>query len=184
MSDDGIMIVFPAVDDDVISQALRVLTQRLVEAGHDASGGMLGGEYGYGAWYENDVFMMHPFCWCEQPDCEWCNECLCTDDAAIYFVNDEPATFDEWWNETGARVDPSPSPRGSAPAAERAARRLRTSCSSRPGRPCIGTSTSAGAWKLTGISPRTSSSGAWTASRWRHEPRRSDASAPVVPVAH
>ena len=98
MSDDGIMIVFPTVDDDVISQALRVLTQRLVEAGHDASGGMLGGEYGYGAWYENDVFMMHPFCWCEQPDCEWCNECLCTDDAAIYFVNDEPATFDEWWN--------------------------------------------------------------------------------------
>lgn len=97
MSDDGIMIVFPAVDDDVISQALRVLTQRLVEAGHDASGGGLGGEYGDGAWYENDVFMMHPFCWCEQPDCEWCNECLCDpEESARYFVNDQPVTFDEW----------------------------------------------------------------------------------------
>lgn len=111
MSNDGITIVFPAVDDDVISQALRVLTQHLVEAGHDASGGMLGGEYGYGAWYENDVFMMHPFCWCMKADCEWCNECLCdVEECALYFVDGKPATFDAWmkadWGTT--RSEPVP----------------------------------------------------------------------------
>ena len=33
----------------------------------------LGGEFGYGADYENDTFMMKPYCWCEQEDsCLWC----------------------------------------------------------------------------------------------------------------
>jgi hypothetical protein len=33
----------------------------------------LGGEYGYGVDYENDTFMMKPYCWCEQEDsCLWC----------------------------------------------------------------------------------------------------------------
>lgn len=36
-------------------------------------GGILGGEYGYGVDYENDTFMMHQFCWCEDDDCKWCN---------------------------------------------------------------------------------------------------------------
>ena len=26
----------------------------------------------YGVDYEDDVFMMHPFCWCEKDDCLWC----------------------------------------------------------------------------------------------------------------
>lgn len=26
----------------------------------------------YGADYENDVFMMHRFCWCEKESCPWC----------------------------------------------------------------------------------------------------------------
>lgn len=27
---------------------------------------------GYGIEYENEVFMMHPYCWCEQDECKWC----------------------------------------------------------------------------------------------------------------
>lgn len=39
------------------------------------SGGYgLGGENGYGVDYENDVFMMHPYCWCDQENCRWCGE--------------------------------------------------------------------------------------------------------------
>lgn len=41
------------------------------------SHGCLGGEFGYGARYENDVFMMHPYCWCECADCPWCRSCEC-----------------------------------------------------------------------------------------------------------
>lgn len=38
----------------------------------------------YGTNYENDVFMMHRYCWCEKPDCLWCtiwlsNEVDCTE---------------------------------------------------------------------------------------------------------
>ena len=36
-------------------------------------GGLLGGEFGYGVEYENDTFLMKPYCWCEEEDkCLWC----------------------------------------------------------------------------------------------------------------
>ena len=31
----------------------------------------------YGANFDNDVFMLHKFCWCEEDDCPWCGECSC-----------------------------------------------------------------------------------------------------------
>lgn len=27
----------------------------------------------YGIAYENQTFMMHPYCWCDEDDCPWCN---------------------------------------------------------------------------------------------------------------
>jgi hypothetical protein len=27
----------------------------------------------YGTKFENDIFMMHPYCWCEREECQWCN---------------------------------------------------------------------------------------------------------------
>lgn len=81
MTDDIILIV-PAVSDDKISGDLVHLTEILMNQGAETTGGFLGGEYGYGAFFENDVFMMHPFCWCERDDCLWCLGCECeyTDD--------------------------------------------------------------------------------------------------------
>lgn len=26
----------------------------------------------YGTRIDNEIFMMHPFCWCERKDCKWC----------------------------------------------------------------------------------------------------------------
>lgn len=40
--------------------------------GENYQGGLLGGEFGYGQDYENEVFKMHPFCWCEKDDCGYC----------------------------------------------------------------------------------------------------------------
>lgn len=28
----------------------------------------------YGTNIDNDIFMMHKFCWCESPSCSWCND--------------------------------------------------------------------------------------------------------------
>lgn len=56
-----------------ISNKLYELTEQISKKTNaELSGGFLGGEFGYGAYYENDTFMMHPFCWCEKDDCGWC----------------------------------------------------------------------------------------------------------------
>jgi hypothetical protein len=60
------------------------------------SGGILGGTYGYGADFENDVFMMHQYCWCEKKDCQWCAGCTCPESAYHYFVDGKEVTYREW----------------------------------------------------------------------------------------
>ncbi len=50
----------------------------------------LGGENGYGAEYENDTFMMHPFCWCEEDTCKWCSH----DEPNFIY---KPTGYRVWW---------------------------------------------------------------------------------------
>lgn len=90
------MIILPECSEDKISSDLRYLTEVLESQDADISGGLLGGEYGYGAYFENDTFMMHPFCWCEQDDCEWCRGCTCPDEAHDYIVEGIVVEFEEW----------------------------------------------------------------------------------------
>lgn len=66
-------IIIPGREDDSVSNFLVWLTEVLDKTGRaDAHHGLLGGQYGYGADFENDVFMLHSYCWCERPDCLWC----------------------------------------------------------------------------------------------------------------
>ncbi len=61
-------IVLPAVDEDRLSNSLRALTRAISRTGTaHATQGLLGGEFGYGAEFENETFEMHPFYW---GDCE------------------------------------------------------------------------------------------------------------------
>jgi hypothetical protein len=55
--------------DDVLDSALRAIA---VAASTDP-----GGEWAekYGTAFENDEFMMHPYCWCEEDECPWCGGC-------------------------------------------------------------------------------------------------------------
>lgn len=50
----------------------------------------------YGATYENDVFLMRPYCWCEADDCRWCSEdaCGCPHPAPEWFFDGAP--IDDW----------------------------------------------------------------------------------------
>lgn len=61
-----------------IEDALCDLTERISEK-HPGTiaHGVLGGTYGYGCNYKDDNFIMHPFCWCDLPDCPWCYRCNC-----------------------------------------------------------------------------------------------------------
>jgi hypothetical protein len=70
-----IIIVTPPVASTDIDLSLVKLTEYLTKKvfkGEWQGGGLLGGEFGYGVDYENDVFMMKPYCWCEREDCIWC----------------------------------------------------------------------------------------------------------------
>lgn len=63
---------------DALSEGLYALSETIIRGLQpDRDGGGLGGRFGYGANFENDVFMMHPFCWCEGEDCLWCSGSGC-----------------------------------------------------------------------------------------------------------
>jgi len=71
----NIHFVTPPVASTRIDNDLIKLTQKLTKKifnGVWQGGGILGGEFGYGVNYENDVFIMHTFCWCDKDACPWC----------------------------------------------------------------------------------------------------------------
>lgn len=72
-----IEIIIPEQNMDRISLDLIDLTRQLCESGRtkEEVHGILGGRYGYGELFENDTFMLHPYCWCEKDDCPWCAGC-------------------------------------------------------------------------------------------------------------
>lgn len=65
-----IEIVMPKEADGELVELTEFLVEKLgLEGGYG-----LGGRNGYGAEYENDTFMMNPFCWCDRDDCRWCGK--------------------------------------------------------------------------------------------------------------
>ena len=98
-----VQIVLPECSTDEVSEGLRALTQAIDMRGlGDASqGGLLGGEFGYGANFENATFMMHRFCWCEESSCFWCGkDCGCGKGYGRgHFLDGKPVTkkaYEKW----------------------------------------------------------------------------------------
>jgi hypothetical protein len=70
----AVKVYLPDRADDELTQAIYRLSGRLGKLYPEKQKhGLLGGEYGYGQDFENDVFLMHSFCWCEREECKWCN---------------------------------------------------------------------------------------------------------------
>ena len=53
----------------------------------------------YGTEFENDVFMMKPYCWCERETCVWCGSCNCPDNAFHYYKNGAEIDFETYHKE-------------------------------------------------------------------------------------
>lgn len=75
-----VQIILPETSDDDLTDGLRAITKAICEANPEAENGYgLGGRYGYGVEFENDVFEMHPFYWgdctCgfDDKEAEWCD---------------------------------------------------------------------------------------------------------------
>lgn len=65
-----------------IAHDLVALTKLCEETGYELSGGVLGGEHGYGPYLvENDLFVFKSYCWCDADDCAWCGQCTCPPEA-------------------------------------------------------------------------------------------------------
>lgn len=50
----------------------------------------------YGANYENEVFSMHQYCWCEKDTCEYCRDVHNTGKTKANFIY-KPFDFQVWW---------------------------------------------------------------------------------------
>lgn len=49
----------------------------------------------YGINFDNDVFSMHRYCWCEQEDCPWCGDS--EDGIGAPNFHFKPTGFKLWW---------------------------------------------------------------------------------------
>jgi hypothetical protein len=120
-----VQIITPPVADmtEQLDFGLVALTEAIEQLDPErVAHGCLGGSHGYGAHWENEVFMMNPYCWCEQTDCLWCtpwlsNEVEATEEeseahrqkqedecAALYGVGAKQAP-NFWHKRTGLRVN-------------------------------------------------------------------------------
>lgn len=96
----------PSLSDSLLDVALRGIA---VAASSDPKG-----EWAekYGTDFENDEFMMHRYCWCEQIDCLWCSEDACG--------CEHPSPWYEWdgvtvtWDEMKAKLPPYQMPNDAA----------------------------------------------------------------------
>jgi hypothetical protein len=65
-----LVVVFPQQAQGDLVELTR---QICLKTGQETGFG-LGGQYGYGVEFENETFMMHPYCWCDGEDCPWCSK--------------------------------------------------------------------------------------------------------------
>lgn len=94
-----ILIVTPPVTDeeDPLEFGLVALTEAISQIDRErVAAGFLGGEFGYGAEWDSSVFMMHPFCWCDRPDCPWCGGCDCPEGSTHFLVDGIDVGFKAW----------------------------------------------------------------------------------------
>lgn len=80
-------------DPNTVEGGLRLLTKILLEKHCVVPSGGFGGDFGYGFKHDSDVFMMHPFCWCEQETCPWCAGCECE---TILLLDGVESTYEQW----------------------------------------------------------------------------------------
>lgn len=52
--------------DSLLEETLRLIAKHHEQPGQWADK--------YGTQVDNEIFMMHPYCWCEREDCPWCRD--------------------------------------------------------------------------------------------------------------
>lgn len=99
--------------EELVSDGLEQITEFIclnkIGKDHEYFGGLLGGQYGYGVNFENEVFMIHRYCWCDQEDCLWCGGSECSGDipkmphAATCYQTELHQRMEEYDTQSGYR---------------------------------------------------------------------------------
>jgi hypothetical protein len=91
-----VRIVFPvgAFGASEYDDALDTMLRKIANAASPDPDGEWSKKYGTD--FENDVFMMHRFCWCERQECPWCMGCECPSASVHHFVDGNEVSFDEF----------------------------------------------------------------------------------------
>ena len=55
----------------------------------------------YGANFENDVFIMHPFCWCDKGNCKYCDD----ENPAPNFLHKDSGLEIHWYKYIGRSME-------------------------------------------------------------------------------
>lgn len=92
--------MFGAGENYLLDSAIRAIAEKYAEEGDWANK--------YGVNYENDVFMMHRFCWCDEEDCPWCVGCQCNYNDMMYFVKGKEVTEEEYQKAYNEHFGPAP----------------------------------------------------------------------------
>jgi len=87
--------------EDVISRGLSRLACAIPES-ESQSGSR------YGMPWNDAVFLMHPFCWCDRDDCPWCRGCQCPPEAFRYTIDGRSVTFKQYVNHRQTTLDTHP----------------------------------------------------------------------------
>lgn len=91
---DQIEIILPSgalgasINDTLIDTFLREFAEKNIE---------YEGQWAekYGVNFENEKFLMHPYCWCEKPECPWCESEEEKEAAPNFWY--KPLDFKVWW---------------------------------------------------------------------------------------
>ncbi len=62
----------------------------------------------YGTNVDNDVFMMHRYCWCDADDCPWCAGCTCPEEAWSYYIDGQHVAREKYQALWGRMTPPMP----------------------------------------------------------------------------
>jgi len=93
------MVKLFSPDDDLVTGWLVKLTSEITKATSKKNRYKISETYTYGTDYENDVFMMHRYCWCEREDCKWCSR------DAPNFLHKKSGASITWYKHIGRGME-------------------------------------------------------------------------------
>ncbi len=100
MAQDTVTVIVPegAIPNEDLLSELVEIGMRLIAEKH---GEKEDWPEKYGVVFDNEIFTMHPFCWCEKDECEYCQE----EDRSPNFLHKKTGLKVHWYKYIGRSME-------------------------------------------------------------------------------